>query len=513
MSHQCNINGCKYEAHKNNAECVLHCRKNDYPDDFRNSNILHDFYEKLIDYIVDYTFEYGFKKENSQIDKISYRDYLKDIRTSDEIVSFSKNKNIAFNKIFFPCRDSRDHFDFFKILKKIKGAHFNYCEFTTHSIHIENLETFFQDCKFHQYWTVTKTELLKNVNNVTYQQCTFLEDVSVSDSDSKDKIIVSPLFNDCTFEKELSFEDISLLNPIFNNTNHDYLKINRLIIRNCKIDKRFILNKIKSEYVLIKNTEFNAKFEFKENIINDISFINTNFYGLFDSFNAKFGKFYSFKNIFSDFVGFEQCIFGHNTEEIALFRYVTFLSFVNFRSATFNFGLDLKNINIKEPPNFLNIQLLSKQSNRETLRIIKNSFDKIGNHIEANKFFVLEMNKYKEELANKSLNQEKIIFWLNEKTSNFGQNFILPIFWICIFSVLYYFLILSYENNFLYKIIPSANDYINWISTKLNSLASNVIPFAKVLKKGMEFISLIFYVIFASLIWQTIMAVKRHTKR
>jgi len=29
----------------------------------------------------------------------------------------------------------------------------------------------------------------------------------------------------------------------------------------------------------------------------------------------------------------------------------------------------------------------------------------------------------------------------------------------------------------------------------------------------MEFVSLIFYIIYASLIWQTIVAVKRHTKR
>ena len=57
---------------------------------------------------------------------------------------------------------------------------------------------------------------------------------------------------------------------------------------------------------------------------------------------------------------------------------------------------DLENINLKESPNFLNTKIEPKNTNRETFRITKDSFDKIGNHIEANKFFVYEMKKHKE---------------------------------------------------------------------------------------------------------------------
>ncbi|EOW9499008.1 hypothetical protein ACOCGS_003564, partial [Vibrio cholerae] len=224
------------------------------------------------------------------------------------------------------------------------------------------------------------------------------------------------------------------------------------------------------------------------------------------------------KNIFSDFVGFEKCKFAalqgiSELNQISVFRYVTFLSFTNFRNATFSQGLDLEDTNLKEAPNFLNINLLSNNTNRETLRIIKHSFDKIGNHIEANKFFVLEMKKYKQELSVRPINQERLILLLNEKTSDFGQSYLLPIFWMFVFSVIYYLLILGHESNLLYNLVPSANKLIASVSNAVNGIAANIIPFKKLLREGMEFVSLLFYVIFASLTWQTIVAVKRHTRR
>lgn len=71
----------------------------------------------------------------------------------------------------------------------------------------------------------------------------------------------------------------------------------------------------------------------------------------------------------------------------------------------------------------------------------------------------------------------------------------------------------GYENNILYEIRPSINGALEEISGFVNNLSENILPFSKILKDGMEFISLIFYIIFASLIWQKLVAVKRHTRR
>lgn len=518
MSNTCSVNDCEREIFKNNEQCVLHCKKSDYSQDFHNKSILREFFDALIDYIASSAFEWKKPGNPSVVNIDSLKEYLRTGNSEDEVAEFCKNEITVFSFIFFPCRDGRDNFDYLRVLNRIKGAHFNYCKFTAHSLELLEVEVFYQDCEFFQFWSITNSKLLGNVNNVLYQNCQFKEDVSSHFEDEKKISLDIPLFNNCSFDKTLSFGNIDLRQPIFNNTDSDQINIHRLRIENCTIYERFVLNKIKTTYLLVENSEFKSKIELKDGMIDEADLINTNFSGLFDSYNSKFGKFYCFKNIFSDFVGFERCEFsaleGENElNKIATFKYVTFLSFTNFRNSVFHQGLDLEDTNLKEAPNFLNIKLLSNNSNRETLRIIKNSFDRIGNHIEANKFFVLEMSKYKQELAANPMNQERIIFWLNEKISHFGQSYLLPIFWIIFFSVTYYLLILGQESNALYKIYPAANDIIRTVSEVINGVAANIIPFTKILREGMEFLSLVFYIIYASLIWQTIVAVKRHTRR
>ncbi|MEL4204979.1 hypothetical protein C9E85_16040 [Plesiomonas shigelloides] len=516
MKNKCSAHDCGREVFEDTSECVLHCCKSDYSHDFQNKGILRRFYNALIEYIANSVFEYTRIDTPDTVNIESVKAYLSDGTGNDKVIEFCNNEIIVFNSIFFPCRDSRDNFDYLNVLNRIKGAHFNYCKFTAHSLEIPKVEAFFQDCEFLQWWNITQCDLLGNVNSVLYQSCKFNDNVSSYADDNDSISFEASLFNDCSFDKKLSFCNVTLKKPLFNNTSEFTTEIDKLYIENCKIEDKFVLNNLKTNYLSIKNSEFNAKLELKDGSINHIELINTNFNKLFDSHSTKYGEFYCFKSIFSDFVGFEKCQFAafqSETNHISVFRYVTFLSFTNFRNAIFNHGLDLENTNLKEAPNFLNVTLLSNNTNRETLRIIKNSFDKIGNHIEANKFFVLEMSKYKQELSSKSFNQERLIFLLNEKASNFGQSYLLPMFWIIIFSIIYSLIVLGHEANLLYNLVPSANKAISSISRILNGIVSNIIPFKKMLREGMEFISLIFYIIFASLIWQTIVAVKRHTRR
>ncbi|EOU3146126.1 hypothetical protein AB8884_06415 [Yersinia enterocolitica] len=518
MTKICAIDGCSQDVFENITECVLHCKKNDYGHDFENKCLLSKFYTALIEYIANTAFKFN-KPANSEVINIeSVESYLRDGYSTDEVVDFCNKQRIFFNKIYFPCRDNRDFFDYLKVIRKFKGAHFNYCKFTAHSLNLPEVEVFFQDCEFHQWWSITQSKLLQNEYNVLYQSCIFIEDVSSYLDDKQNASLDVSLFNDCSFKKELSLGNIILNKPIFNNTEGVITEIDKFQIDNCRVEEKFVLNCLRANYILIKNSEFKGKVELKEGVINDVELINTNFKGLFDSFSTKYGGFYCFKSIFSDFVGFEMCEFAalpdsNELNKISTFKFVTFISFTNFRNSKFYHGLDLEDTNLKEAPNFLNIKLQSNNTNRETLRIIKNSFDKIGNNIEANRFFVLEMGKYKQELPKKIFNQERLIFWFNEKTSNFGQSYFLSIFWIIIFSVFYYLLTLGHDSNLLYTLIPSANEKIKLISNIFNGIASSIIPFKSLLREGMEFISLLFYIIFASLIWQTIVAVKRHTRR
>jgi sRNA-binding regulator protein Hfq len=88
--------------------------------------------------------------------------------------------------------------------------------------------------------------------------------------------------------------------------------------------------------------------------------------------------------------------------------------------------------------------------NRETARIIKHSFEKLNNIIEANKFYALEMEKRQEELSTdieKGKNIfEYFIFHIHKFSSEHSTNPLLVLFWILIFSLFY-----SYCYDFLEK--------------------------------------------------------------
>ncbi len=82
-------------------------------------------------------------------------------------------------------------------------------------------------------------------------------------------------------------------------------------------------------------------------------------------------------------------------------------------------------------------------TDRDAFRQLKYVNEKQGNIIEANKFYSAEMKAYKEEIKEerwKTHWQDKIIFWLNNKVSNFSQNWILPLIWFFVTGAIAFFI-------------------------------------------------------------------------
>ena len=102
---------------------------------------------------------------------------------------------------------------------------------------------------------------------------------------------------------------------------------------------------------------------------------------------------------------------------------------------------------------------------------------------------------------------------MNEKISDFGQDYWRPLRIFFYSSVIYCILYLGSEFRWLYTIDTSVSEIAIVISKYANKFALFIMPFKKMLTKGMEFISLFFYIWYSILIWQTIVAVKRHTRR
>ena len=500
---QCTRKECALDSFGGTDKCVLHGEKR--TDDL--FSITPAFYQAFIQHL----------EEKSSSKGIT--NFAKNGVLTSAIKRELQDSSVTLSHIIFPRNDEGRKVECLKLLRLFKSVHFNYCTFESSSVFLPNVELFYQDCKFNSRFLIHKSKLLANTNHVLFQECKFHGDVSFISEDDNEELIDVSLFRDCVFESKLEFQNFNFLALIFKNSSCFKQNISTLLIDNCEIEKKFSLNLLTSKNVRLINTDFKSKFELKGGEVDDLEINDSNFHGIFDAYDSYLVSFECYKCIFKEFSGFENTRFGKDPDDktrsdeanISKFEYVTFLNFTNFRRTSFFSGLDLENTNLKESPNFLNVSLYGDNTNRETLRIIKDSFDKIGNHIEANKFFVFEMKQYKKEL--KGFSPENIIFWLNEKTSNFGQSYILPIFWILVFALIHYLLILGHESDLLYRLYPPVNNQVDKLSNIINGVFSSIIPLKRFLREGMECLGVVFYIIFATLIWQTIVALKRHTKR
>lgn len=391
------------------------------------------------------------------------------------------------------------------------------------SLKLSNVEVFYQECEFFKDWRLTNSKVLENVNDTLYQNCIFYEDVGVFlHDDLKKHIFDVIIFTDCSFEKRLKLNNSIFKSKVFNNAPELEFVASDIEVDNSIIESPFILNDVRINFLSLTNTNFKSKFELKEGKVKCAVINNSNFENIFDSFLTEYEIFECSKSIFYDFVGFEQCVFYSSRNSPAVvFKHSTFLSFISFRNAVFNLGLCLEEANFKEPPNFFNVQLEPGNpklinTSRETLRIIKFSFDKSGNKIEANKFFVREMKRYLQELSEDKDNfnlPDRIVLKINNFISGFGQSYVRPIVLYLLTGIIYHLLTIGHNKGCLYKINSSFNAELSFISNFFNSFASSILPFSSFLRPGMEFLSLLFYIFFAVLTWQIIVSIKRHTNR
>ena len=509
----CEQDECSLQSFADLDTCALHSTKSDYGTDWNTPGLLHQFNQDLIAHIAQELDRY----DSENIDQNELITFLSGSRRVDDehLESYLASATCVLSNIKFPCRDNRDQFDYEKVLKKLGKIHFNRCEFTVSSLALERIDCFFQDCVFHDQWYLRDLPTLGNAYDVLYQNCTFDGRVTGYPSDSDRLTLKSSQFHHCEFMQELAIGSADLKKLLFVGEPSAPNSLSDVEIEDCSFAERLVLNEFHISKLRITKTKFESKLELKGATISDLSIFDCNFTGIFDAHGLKACELNIEKCIFEDFVGFEQCHFGTNEIDScpATFRHTTFLGFVNFRDANFLSGLDIQYINSTATPNFLNATINPAKTNRETFRIVKHSFDRLGNQLEGNKAFALEMKKYGEELRNSGWTQERLIFQLNEWISDFGQSYLRPIGWIFFTSLLYSALIIGHEVNLLYRIHPEWNDYISLVSDLFNELSANIIPFQRLLREGMEFLSLVFYVLISSLVWQTIVAVKRHTKR
>ncbi len=528
MSQKCKYDWCDHQVYKNKNGCILHCEKNKSL--FEDDNFDEYFKNMLIQDIV--------KQRRKQILKLKHlttQDFATflDQKGIDEKSTLYKHysllvndKIIVLDHIVFPSKVDilEDIFEveledvepplYLDVLKKIGRSKFYFCEFYINQLENQGKECSFEYCTFYSNWKF-KDYIASNtlsMNNCLYEECKFKNGVS-SIGAITNTILSSIQFADCKI-KNLIAHDVIFKKPIFNNSESFRGKIKSLDFHDCEIEDKFIFNRHELEHFRLQDTVFRDKFEFKDNNNVETVIMNTNFEGLVDFYKTYFKDFFAQKSIFNEFTGFEMCTFGNlDFMKAIAFEHVTFLSFINFRDAKFYAGLDMRDTNLKEYPNFLDAYINPKNTDKETFRIIKYSFDKVGNMTEGNKYFSYEMGKERKETYFWDDPDKKIVLWFNYLISNFGQSFMLPLLWIFILGILHHFVNYWIDTYKIIDYFPKYHLGIESIVHDLNSFSKNILPFKRFLPEGKEFISLLFLIGYSTLIYHFIVAVKRMTKR
>lgn len=481
-------------------------------------------------------------------------------------------KNELFNNtlkdIYFQECDTGFYYTIFEFIKEKDSINFENCHFYFRDITHDGNSIFkdssieFKDCTFRSGLNISPDVNYPDIQ-LTYYDCTFLDTLNIQNINS------SITFNDCSFN-DIELKDCNIKNNIFTNKKDYKHNIeNKFTIDNCTFKKRFTLNNYNIKIFTCTNCVFKNKFEFKNNNVIKFEIHNSNFEEISDMYSSEFTQFKISKSIFHDFSGFENCVFGTSDkliEEVAEFEYVTFKDILTLRKTKFMSGLDIENINLQNDANFLKTRVDLKNTPRETFRLIKHSFDKVGNIIEANRFYELEMRKKEEDLGNELPRDflEWVIFKIHGFASEHSQNALMALFWIFIISYIY-----SYLFNFLgqedyYKCILeeiflnsvvcyvystdllhlfmlsflmsipfiAANSILNKnyyfligilatflyvYLTKdftLSIVSNNINPFSIITEKGeLNFPELLYRVTIAYLIYQSIISIRQNTRR
>ncbi|WP_419673754.1 hypothetical protein ACN2C0_09165 [Aliarcobacter butzleri] len=418
-------------------------------------------------------------------------------------------------------------------------------------------------------------------DNVVFPK--FQEDITYNKyEDNQDKLGTNFYSYSCFTDNENVYREE--LNTIISELNVSF--------KNCK----FLDNVKLSRYNFTKDLDF-AKCEFfgnfnldNTNVKGRITFSKSFFYKKLDISLSSFSKLYInysfiyeikttytiFKelSIFSNNIFYSDVYFEMNTfEKMAYFRNSIFLKKLNLRDTIFKENKSFLGISFKLDNDKLNQMDLSEKSkkyvksleiekeyflgDRETARIIKDSFEEQNNIIEANKFYALEMKEREKELEEdirKGKNFfEWIVFKIHGLSSNHSQDGTLALFWIFIvgFIASYYdfnliqnsedkyihynlssifktigliFIILFIDRlckikdkfiNISYFIISSYLIYIYATEDYLLSLFSQTINPFSVMKTNdpINGIQLFFKIIIAYLIYQLIISIRQNTRR
>lgn len=438
-----------------------------------------------------------------------------------ELADQLKSTVFEVKNIHFPVSDNEGVWDYQGLFSLVPKIHFVGCHFYCADFNAKLLQPRFTGCTFHQKYLVAEWDAPEDEKPL-FAVCRFIEKVTISGNELCQFPVngYSVVFSNCELNS-VNIKNAEVDTRLFSFSVEKPAQLKKIKLKNCIINKKISLANVKDfQSIELTSTVFSRKFALINCQCQSVVIKDTNFNQLADFYKSQFEIFLIKKSIFRDFTGFENCYFGSEglfTKTVRL-NYVTFYSFINFRGAVFNQPLDLRNTNRQEQPNFLDARFKAtaiQGTDRETFRIIKHSFDAVGNHIEANKYFARELQAYRKELkqeAEPMHRRERILLWLNAQISNHGQNYLRPAAWLLL-TILVTALVLA--NDKQQWLVPTSCWWAS-LTNMLNGFAIGFLPVNAMVgqdKEHLAFMLLLSTLMASTFTWHLLVAIRRHSKR
>lgn len=499
--------------------------------------------------------------------------YLKGNRELDKNTFYENDILIKIDETRFHFTNIEVNNENILILSKLNKIVFEKCSLNINEWDYNNLEVVFFYCDFINDIVIRNINILDNIENFLFVDCKFKRKVEL-----KSTLVNSNLFKNC-YVFHLYARDTEFKQKIFDYSfdyrfkNFDLLKNESFIFYNCSIHQEikigsfkelnvihllycdflsdFILESLKIKNFTINRCKFINSFNIQLCHINMADFTDTLFKSTFLSQFSSYKEKLLLENIeFENNASFLSNEFNFDFMPISC----NFNKGVSFKDSIIK-GIDLEKSNLLGKSNFNNIINLNEESisgeevlNRETARIIKDSFEQQNNIIEANKYYAIEMQKMEEELkkADKVKISEWLIFKIHGLTSNHSQDWLLALFWILSLSFglafincineyldtkLEYMLIdtLVYSIVIILSVFIVQKEKINnfyliglfyliyGFTTKdftLYNIVNNINPFSIMTEfSELTFLTLVYKVTIAYLIYQLIVSIRQNTRR
>lgn len=414
------------------------------------------------------------------------------------------------------------------VLNKLKNIYFEQCDFSASELILKNAAIWYDECRFGKHWSVTmgkNPQALVDAGDPVYNACQFSGEVSIDGNETDEETLglYGVVFQDCKMRSLFvgpmnlttrlyvaPSEPIDVINKDRHNTHKTLQDLSAI---STVFKKELDLNHLHVGEVGLTNCVFDDGINLSGFVCDRLSLNSCDVDGRFslDGAHAK-------KVDFRDSHFKRSVIFDGGIYEVLLFSASSFEQILSLENSEVAEFIGLVSCSLGKQPNFLNCHLsqaVIDVADRETFRIVKNSFDAVGNNIEANRYFSYEMNAYLKELRQNAKGRvgERWLLELNHLISDHGQNYWKPLRLIFILPILYGLALVGYQEQWLYDIDPKLDLVLGNLSHCLNQYAVNFgIGFPK-RAEGIEFIALLLGLVLSGLVWHFLVAIRRHKRR